>query len=110
MARLTKVYYSAHHTPKPHRSVMTLDEIRKFQVDFNGALDSETVSSVTWENENTDTTVSIGSPTLSAGIASCLANARIEGTARLYCLALLSSGRYLKQWFHIRVKDEAGVR
>ena len=110
MARLTKAYYSRFHKPKPVRASMTLDEVRKFQVNFNGALESETVSSVTWENENTDTTLSIGSATLSAGIASCLGEARVEGTARLYCLATLDTGRKLKQWFHVRIKDEADVR
>jgi hypothetical protein len=109
MPRLTKAYYSRFHKPKPVRVEMTLDEIRKFQVDFNGALESETVSSIQWETGE-DATVSIASATLSAGIASCLGEADVVGTARLYCLATLSSGRKLKQWFHIRVRDEADVR
>lgn len=89
---------------------MTMDEVCKFQVDFNGALESETVSSVVWENENTDVTMSIASPTLSAGIAACLGEARVTGTARLYCLATLNTGRKLKQWFTVQITDEESVR
>lgn len=110
MARLTKAYYSRFHVPKTVRAKMTLDEVRKFQVDFNSGLESETVTSATWQNENTDQTLSIASATLSAGIASCLGEARIEGTAKLYCSATLDTGRKLKQWFHVRIKDEADVR
>ena len=110
MARLTKVYFSRFHRQKPHRSEMTLDEIRKFQVDFNGALESETVTSIDWQTDE-DLTVSISAATLSAGIASVLARARIEGqTARLYCLATLDTGRKLKQWFNVKVIGEADVR
>lgn len=110
MARLTKAYFSSFHTPKPIRARMTKDELRKFQVDFNGALDSETVSSATWTNPSSNATLTISGPTLSAGIATCSGEALTKGTARIHCVATLSTGRKLKQWFHVRVSDEADVR
>lgn len=109
MARLTKAYFSRFHKPKPVRVEMTLDEVREFEVDFNGALESETVSQVEWETSE-EAVVSISGAALSAGVGSCVGEALLEGAARIYCLATLSSGRALKQWFTIRVKDEADVR
>lgn len=108
MARLTKAYYSRFHKPKPTRCVMTLDEVRLFTVDFNGALESDTATGVEWTHSTG--AVEIADATLSAGIATCEGTATFEGTDRIYCIATLSSGRKLKQWFHIKVIDEADVR
>ena len=108
MARLTKAYYSRFHKNPPPRVVMTLDEVRKFQVDFNAGLESETVSSVAWTHRTE--AVEIADATLSAGLASCEGTAEREGKERISCIATLSSGRKLKQWFSIKVIDEADVR
>lgn len=109
MPRLTKSYYSKFHKPKPARVVMTLDEIRHFAVDFNGGLESESVNSTDWTTDET-VTLTISAPTISGGVATCVVEAASEGTGRLYCIATISSGRKLKQWFHISVRDEADVR
>ena len=109
MSRLTKCYYSGFHKNKPTRCVMTLDEVRTFSVDFNGALESETVSSVEWDHHES-VEVEIADAALSAGIATVEGTAEAEGTARISCIATLSSGRKLKQWFHVKVVDEADVR
>ena len=110
MARLTKVYYSRFHRQKPNRLDMEEDEVRTFQVDFNGGLESgESVSTATMETED-DTVLAISGETLSSGLASVTGTASTVGAARLSFLATLSSGRKLKQWFRIRVIDEADVR
>lgn len=109
MPRLTRAYYSRFHKPKPTRAEMTLGEIRKFRVDFNGGLESETVNTTTWETNDT-AVLTISAPTIDSGVAVCVVEAALEGTAQVSCIATLNSGRRLKQWFHVRVKDEADVR
>lgn len=109
MPRLSRVYYSKFHKPKPARVEMSLDEIRKFRVDFNGGLESESVNTAAWET-NDDAVLTISAPTIDSGVAVCVVEAALEGTAQLSCIATLDSGRKLKQWFQVEVRDEADVR
>lgn len=109
MARLTKAYFSAFHKPQPHRSEMVKDEVRTYQANFNGALSSESVSSVSWDTDDTSL-IAITGATVSAGIASVTVTASNNGTARLSCTATLDTARKLKRWFHIRITDKDDVR
>lgn len=105
MARLTKAYVSAFHSGSPHRSTIRKDEQRTYRADFNGALEGETVSSVTWHTDD-DSIIAISGAALSSGVGSVSVTASNEGTAELSCTAALSGGRDLKQWFRIEVVDE----
>jgi len=106
MSRATKAYASAYQTERVQSASMTVGELREFEVDFNGALNGETITAAVWDTSN-PTAMALADLTQAAGIVSVDATANYSGRAEMRVTITTSAGRWLIQRFMVDVRGVA---
>lgn len=98
----TKAYASAYQSDRVCPASMVQGEVRKLEVDFNGALNGETITAVELDAYAL-ALITLSGLTQANGIVSVVATAVLYGCQPLRFVATTSGGRKLAQWFEVEV-------
>ena len=103
MSRATKAYASAYQTERVQSAQMTVGEVREFEVDFNGALDGETITAAAWDMDP-GSLLALADLSQAAGVVSVDVTAAYYGCTGMRVTATTSTGRKLIQRFRVDVQ------